>query len=129
MTHASDSAPEYVLFSWRLERCCYELFVRFYSQKDSPVEERVNELKSQPPSDSSSSHADETSTPPSSDGVGEQQEEEDKTKKADRIKEEGNVSFKAKKYDEAIDLYTKAIGAFLTMFLTGKHCVDYGNIN
>ena len=39
------------------------------------------------------------------------------------------MSFKAKKYDEAIDLYTKAIGAFLTMFLTGKHCVDYGNIN
>ena len=94
--------------------------VLIYSQKDSPVEERVNELKSQPPSDSSSSHADETSTPPSSDGLGEQQEEEDKTKKADRIKEEGNVSFKAKKYDEAIDLYTKAIGAFLTMFFDGE---------
>ena len=31
----------------------------------------------------------------------------------ERLKEEGNVAFKAKRYGEAVDLYTKAIGEFL----------------
>ncbi|PFH45819.1 hypothetical protein AMATHDRAFT_71065 [Amanita thiersii Skay4041] len=35
--------------------------------------------------------------------------EEDRSIKAERVKEQGNVAFKAKYYGEAIDLYTKAI--------------------
>jgi DnaJ homolog subfamily C member 7 len=30
---------------------------------------------------------------------------------AERIKEQGNAAFKAKRYEEAVDLYTKAVGA------------------
>jgi DnaJ homolog subfamily C member 7 len=33
-----------------------------------------------------------------------------KAVRADKVKEQGNTAFKAKKFDEAIDLYTKAIG-------------------
>jgi DnaJ family protein C protein 7 len=36
--------------------------------------------------------------------------QEDDSQKAERIKEEGNVAFKSKRYGEAIDFYTKAIG-------------------
>jgi DnaJ family protein C protein 7 len=35
--------------------------------------------------------------------------EEDPVKKAEKVKETGNVAFKAGKYGEAIDLYTEAI--------------------
>jgi DnaJ family protein C protein 7 len=80
----------------------------------------VNELISQPPSSVSSGSLSEeaSTTPPTSDVSSEQQEEEeDTTKKAEGIKEEGNVAFKAKKYAEAIDLYSKAIGASSRRFL------------
>jgi hypothetical protein len=35
---------------------------------------------------------------------------------AERIKERGNAAFKAQRYDEAIDFYTKAIGADYLVF-------------
>ena len=37
---------------------------------------------------------------------------EDPTERAEKIKEEGNVYFKTKKYDDAIRCYTEAISAF-----------------
>ncbi|KAG5353588.1 hypothetical protein C0989_005109 [Termitomyces sp. Mn162] len=40
--------------------------------------------------------------------------EEDSIARAEKVKEQGNVSFKAGRYGEAIDLYTKAIGQMLT---------------
>jgi hypothetical protein len=46
---------------------------------------------------------------------------------AERVKEQGNVAFKAKKYIEAIELYTKAIGAFAFAslhFIFSRTCVQ-----
>lgn len=80
----------------------------------------MNELTSQSPSSASSGSLSEeaSTTPPTSDGsVEQQEEEEDKTQKAERIKEEGNVAFKAKQYAEAIDLYSKAIGTSSRCFV------------
>lgn len=37
---------------------------------------------------------------------------------ADKIKEAGNVAFKARKFDDAIALYTKAIGAHLLSLIS-----------
>ncbi|KAF8194641.1 hypothetical protein BJ912DRAFT_1030944 [Pholiota molesta] len=45
--------------------------------------------------------------PPSPPAV--EQEPEDIIKRAEKVKEQGNVAFKAGKYGEAVDLYTKAI--------------------
>ncbi len=80
----------------------------------------MNKLTSQPPSSVSSGSLSEeaSATPPTSDGSSErQEEEEEKTKRAERIKEEGNVAFKAKKYAEAIDFYSKAIGTSSRRFV------------
>lgn len=44
--------------------------------------------------------------------------EEDPTVRAGKIKDQGNISFNAKRYGEAIDLYSKAIG--LSLFLPFK---------
>lgn len=38
--------------------------------------------------------------------------DEQKALRAENTKEKGNAAFKAKRYGEAIDLYTKAIGAY-----------------
>jgi DnaJ homolog subfamily C member 7 len=37
-----------------------------------------------------------------------------KATRADRVKEEGNTAFKAKRFDAAIEFYTKAIGKCAT---------------
>ena len=42
----------------------------------------------------------------------------DKAAEAEKLKEQGNVSFKSKLYGSAIDLYTKAIGAFCRVAYT-----------
>ena len=42
----------------------------------------------------------------------EPEEEGDNKQRAEKIKEQGNVSFKAGKFQDAIELYTKAIGVF-----------------
>jgi hypothetical protein len=39
----------------------------------------------------------------------------DPVEEADRLKERGNAAFKGKRYSEAIDLYTEAIGALLSL--------------
>lgn len=39
------------------------------------------------------------------------QEDVDTIKAAEKVKEEGNVAFKAQRFNDAIDLYGKAIGA------------------
>jgi len=56
--------------------------------------------------------------PPASPSPPPEPEEEDVAKRAEKIKDQGNVAFKATKYAEAIDLYTKAIGSqtFLPFF-------------
>ena len=57
--------------------------------------------------------------PPASPSPPPEPEEEDVAKRAEKIKDQGNVAFKAAKYAEAIDLYTKAIGpqtSFLPFF-------------
>ncbi|KAF8959576.1 hypothetical protein BDZ97DRAFT_1836922 [Flammula alnicola] len=41
-------------------------------------------------------------------------EPENLLKRAEKVKELGNVAFKAAKYQEAVDLYTKAIASYLT---------------
>lgn len=51
----------------------------------------------------------EISTPPASSDI-EEEEKGDPKERAERIKEKGNVAFKAGKYQEAIEHYTKAIG-------------------
>ncbi len=38
-------------------------------------------------------------------------ESEDARRRAENIKEQGNIAFKAAKYTEAIDFYSKAIGS------------------
>lgn len=38
--------------------------------------------------------------------------EDDAGKRAEKIKDQGNTAFKAAKYAEAVDLYTKAIGSY-----------------
>lgn len=47
---------------------------------------------------------------PKENGVKAEATAEDKTKMADELKEKGNDAFKARKYEEAIKLYTEAIG-------------------
>src|SRR5260221_3323932 len=44
-------------------------------------------------------------------------EEDDVAKRAEKIKDKGNVAFKATKYAEAIELYTKATGPQTSFFL------------
>lgn len=39
--------------------------------------------------------------------------DDQKAHRAEKVKAQGNTSFKAKRYGEAIDLYTKAIGSSL----------------
>ena len=50
--------------------------------------------------------------------------EMDAAERAEQIKEQGNVAFKAGKYGEAIDLYTKAMGEPLSSYHppTSTHC-------
>lgn len=43
--------------------------------------------------------------------------EMDPTVEADRFKERGNESFKAKRYGDAIDLYTRAIGKAIIYYI------------
>jgi DnaJ family protein C protein 7 len=42
--------------------------------------------------------------------------EEDPATRAEKVKERGNVAFKAGRYGEAIDLYTQAIGVYPEFF-------------
>jgi DnaJ family protein C protein 7 len=46
---------------------------------------------------------------------------EDPAVRAERIKEQGNVAFKASRYHDAIDLYTQAIGIFPIFATPTKH--------
>jgi len=47
-------------------------------------------------------------------------EEEDPIKRAEKVKEQGNVAFKAAKYAVAVELYTKAIGTSCIVFMSLK---------
>lgn len=49
-------------------------------------------------------------------GDGPNDVEMDSTVEADRLKERGNELFKAKRYGEAIDLYTRAIGKVIIYY-------------
>ena len=54
------------------------------------------------------------STPVSASSSKEPEEPEtddQKAQRAEKVKEQGNISFKAKRYGEAIDLYTRALRA------------------
>jgi DnaJ homolog subfamily C member 7 len=47
---------------------------------------------------------------------------EDPIKTAEKIKEQGNAKFKAQKYEEAVDLYSEAIGQFFpVIFVIQEH--------
>ncbi|KAK2467691.1 hypothetical protein APHAL10511_000285 [Amanita phalloides] len=76
---------------------------------DAIAEQKKTETEKTMNGSISPSESSEEARPPDA-PENEQEEEEGKTKKAEHIKEEGNVAFKAKRYEEAIDLYTKAIG-------------------
>jgi hypothetical protein len=50
--------------------------------------------------------------------------EEEPAIRAEKIKEQGNVAFKAKRYADAIDLYTKAIGMQLLLYFHPTNLKD-----
>ncbi|EJD36498.1 hypothetical protein AURDEDRAFT_174457 [Auricularia subglabra TFB-10046 SS5] len=52
--------------------------------------------------------------------------EVDSATKAERLKEQGNQLFKQKKYQEAINLYSQAIGAFLLRYSLGAQAITAG---
>lgn len=43
--------------------------------------------------------------------------EEDPVKLAEKVKEDGNTAFKAQRFQEAIELYTRAIGQFSSTYI------------
>lgn len=70
----------------------------------------MNEDSSPPASGSSSKEPEPTAEPePETDGQ--------RAQRAEKVKEQGNTAFKAKRYGEAIDLYTKAIGSSVHFIL------------
>ena len=86
-------ARQTVMGAW-CANCCNNaaLTARFSPSESGP---------STPPPQSPSSPPEEMEPAPS----------EDKVAQAEKIKEQGNAAFKNKQYKEAIDLYSKAIGA------------------
>ncbi|KAM6497496.1 hypothetical protein JOM56_007969 [Amanita muscaria] len=72
--------------------------------KPEDAERSADEVKSSSPSPRSS-----PAQPPPPLTEPAEEPQEDDSQRAERIKEEGNVAFKSKRYAEAIDLYTKAI--------------------
>jgi hypothetical protein len=60
--------------------------------------------------------------PPSAGSSVEPEVQEDLTAKAEGIKEKGNNAFKAKRYGEAIDSYTEAIGTCNILVFTFNFC-------
>ncbi|KAF8638763.1 hypothetical protein AX17_001979 [Amanita inopinata Kibby_2008] len=85
-------------------------------RKKDEMEKQMDDLKPEPPSEDQSPR--ELTHSPSASS----EEEEDKVTQAGRIKEQGNLAFKAKRYGEAIDLYTKSIELNATepAFLTNR---------
>ena len=91
----------------------------FSDELDSMVADARSASPAEPSGSGSSSTPPPQSPSPVNDGSGTpsppppEPEQEDILVRAEKVKEKGNVAFKAAKYAEAIELYTKAIGEFL----------------
>jgi hypothetical protein len=104
-----------IQLEWRNLYAYFSVLCTFRSEPSSPSSPTAGPSTSVLASSKSGSPSlEETTAPEPEPGP---LEEEDITKQAEKVKEKGNQSFKAGKYQDAITDYSKAIGASCNIYL------------